>query len=488
MKKKLVLIISVAALMLSACLCSVPIPFTPPTPTVAPATETLVVLPPTESDPTHGESGLGDPYYPLMGNGGYDVQHYDITLNVHMADDSVNGSVIIEARATRDLSEFNLDFSGLNILLVQVNYIDAQYSRNGTEFIITPANLLKNGDLFTVRVDYEGTPKPVSDPSIAVGDGIGWLDFPSGVYTINEPSGSMGWFPSNNYPTDKATYTFRVTVEKPYVVAANGLLTDTTDNGDTTTYTWEASNPMASYLASVNIAKFNERTATGPDGLPIRNYFETSLTEADITPYDQLPEMITFYSDLIAPYPFEAYGVVVMPETVGVAMENQTLSVFGADMSFEDAISHELAHQWFGDSVTMASWPDIWLNEGFATYMEWLWVEHTQGKEAFNIYLDDLYQSAQTMLPPGDPPSWGLFDGSVYIRGGLVLHALRLTVGDEIFFNILSTYYQRYQYSNASTEDFIAVAEEVSGQDLGPFFDAWLYGSTMPPMPSSNVP
>jgi aminopeptidase N len=176
--------------------------------------------------------------------------------------------------------------------------------------------------------------------------------------------------------------------------------------------------------------------------------------------------------------------VVVMPEKVGVAMENQTLSVFGADMSFEDAISHELAHQWFGDSVTLSSWPDIWLNEGFATYMEWLWVEHSQGKDEFVHFMDGQYASAQVMFPPGDPKPSNLFDGSVYVRGGLVLHALRLTVGDDTFYQILRTYYQRYQYSNASTKDFVAVAEEVSGQDLGPFFDAWLYGETLPSMPS----
>jgi aminopeptidase N len=483
MKKKLVLVVSISALVLSACLCSVPIPFTP-TPTVPSVTETPTILPPTDTNLEHGAYGLGDPFYPLLGNGGYDVQHYDITLNVEMAQDIIHGSAIIEARATGNLSAFDLDFSGLNILVVQVNYVNAQYSRNGTELTVTPAGMLNNGDQFEIRVDYEGTPQQVSDPSLAVGEGIGWLDFASGAYTISEPSGSMDWFPSNNYPTDKATYTFRVTVGKPYVVAANGLLTDTSDNGDTTTYTWEENHPMASYLATVNIAKFNERTATGPDGLPIRNYFEASLSSDVIAEYDSLPDMIAFYSDLIGPYPFEAYGVVVMPESVGVAMENQTLSVFGADMSFEDAISHELAHQWFGDSVTLSSWPDIWLNEGFATFMEWLWVEHTQGKDAFNRYVDQMYQSAQGMFPPGNPAPSTLFDGSVYIRGGLVLHALRLKVGDETFYQILRTYYQRYQYSNASTKDFIAVAEEVSGQDLGSFFNAWLYGETLPPMPS----
>jgi aminopeptidase N len=486
LKKKHHLLFAIFALVLSACLCTLPIPVTPtvqPSPPIVTPTLTPVPPSPTSLDPTIGAAGLGDPYYPLMGNGGYDALHYDITLDVDMAKDTVIGSTVLDAQAIQDLSAFNLDFSGLTVRQVMVDSAPAEFSRNGSELTIIPDAMLTSGSRFEVRVDYDGIPKELSDPSLAVGDGVGWLTFQSGVYTINEPSGSMGWFPSNNHPTDKATYTFRVTVAKPYVAAANGLLTETVDNGNSTTYVWEEGKPMASYLASVNIAKFNLRTATGPNGLPMRSYFESSLTEADIQAYDHLPEMIAFYSNLIAPYPFEAYGVVVIPESVGVAMENQTLSVFGADMGFEDAIAHELAHQWFGDSVTMSNWRDIWLNEGFASYMEWLWIEHTQGKEAYRSQINDMYAYAQVFFPPGNPSPSSLFDGSVYIRGGLVLHALRVTVGDETFFDILQTYYQRYQYSNASSEDFIALAEEVSGQDLGPFFDAWLYGSHMPPMP-----
>lgn len=483
MVKKRLQILIVGALLLTACVCSLPLPVLPAFPVIPSATATPTVLPTAAVYPDYGAYGLGDPFYPMLGNGGYDVLNYDITLNVHMEDNKINGSTVIEARATKNLSAFNLDFYGMNILLVQVDYLDAQYSRSAAELAITPAIILVKGQKFEVRVDYEGTPQQVHDPSLAVAEGIGWLDLASGVYTINEPSGSMSWFPSNNYPTDKATYTFRVTVEKPYVVAANGLLTNTSDLGNATTYTWEGSSPMASYLASVNIAKFNERKATGPNGLLIRNYFESSLTEEAVAPYDKTPDMIAFYSNLIAPYPFEAYGVVVMPESVGVAMENQTLSVFGSNMGFEEAISHELAHQWFGDSVTLASWPDIWLNEGFATYMSWLWMEHTEGEDAFKNYVESNYQAAQHMIPPGDPGPSGIFDSSVYIRGGLVLHALRLTVGDDTFYQILRTYYYRYQFSNASTADFIAVTEEVSGQNLGPFFDAWLYGETIPPFP-----
>jgi aminopeptidase N len=483
MKKKRLQILVIGALFLPACLCSLPVPV-PSISLVTPrVTETLTVLPPADIYPDHGSYGLGDPFYPMLGNGGYDVLNYDITLNVHMDENTINGSAIIMALASENLAAFNLDFYGMNILLVQVNYINAQYSRSGAELTVIPAAALKDGDQFEVRVDYEGTPQPVTDPSLAVGEGIGWLDFTSGIYTINEPSGSMSWFPSNNYPTDKATYTFRVTVENPYVVAANGLLTSTNASGIATTYTWEENRPMASYLASVNIAKFNLRTATGPDGLLIRNFFESSLNEQAISPYDKLSDMIKFYSDLIAPYPFEAYGVVVMPEAVGVAMENQTLSVFGSDMGFEEAIAHELAHQWFGDSVTLASWHDIWLNEGFATYLSWLWMEYKEGKDVFKNYVESNYQIARDMFPPGNPEASEIFDGSVYVRGGLALHALRLIVGDATFYEILRTYYYRYQLSNASTEDFIGVAQEVSGSDLGSFFNAWLYASPIPPLP-----
>jgi len=488
MKKKPLLIVVFGALFLLACLCSLPLPVPYASPDIPTLTETSTVLPPTDINPDYGAYGLGDPFYPMLGNGGYDVQNYDITLNVHMNDNTINGSTIIKAIASENMSAFNLDFYGLNILLVQVNSVNAKYSRSGTELTVIPAGALMVGDRFEVRVDYEGTPRQVSDPSLAVGEGIGWLDFDSGIYTINEPSGSMSWFPSNNYPTDKATYIFRVTVEEPYVVAANGILASTSNSGMATTYTWEENFPMASYLASVNIAKFNLRTAHGPDGLLIRNYFESGLDEQTISQYDNLSGMIKFYSDLIAPYPFEAYGVVVMPEAVGVAMENQTLSVFGSDMGFEEAIAHELAHQWFGDSVTLASWHDIWLNEGFATYLSWLWMEYKEGKDIFTNYVESNYQIAQNMFPPGDPPPSQIFDGSVYVRGGLTLHALRLTVGDDTFFKILRTYYYRYQFGNSSTEDFIDVAENISGSDLKSFFDAWLYASPIPPLPVPSLP
>jgi aminopeptidase N len=242
---------------------------------------------------------------------------------------------------------------------------------------------------------------------------------------------------------------------------------------------------MASYLASVNIGKYMLVTETGPNGLPIHDYFPLGTAPDTIAHFNRTNQMLSFFSDTYGPYPFESYGAIVVPEELGTAMENQTLSLFGMDITDEISIVHELSHQWFGDSVSVKTWNDIWLNEGFATYSEALWVEHSQGETAFHKYMRDLYGDItdKMMASPENPTIADLFGDSVYERGAWVLEALRLQVGDDTFFRILRTYYDRYKYGNASTDDFIAVAKEVSGQDLKRVFDDWLYSNRVPAMP-----
>jgi aminopeptidase N len=275
-------------------------------------------------------------------------------------------------------------------------------------------------------------------------------------------------------------------------VAANGVLEDTLDNGATKTYVWDMNDPMATYLATLEIGDYVVQESEGPGGLPIRNYFPRDLEDQAEYDFARSADMLAFYSDTFGPYPFDAYGVVVVDTTLGFALESQTMILMGREQvtgrrESEETIAHEMAHQWFGDSVTIADWPDIWLNEGFATYASWLWTEHDQGEEYFQAAVDRVYQFVQArrnFVPPGDPPANDLFNVGVYYRGALTLHALRLTVGDDAFFQILKTYYERFQGGNATTEDFIAVAEEVSGQDLTDLFDAWLYNDELPALPS----
>lgn len=551
-------------------------------------------------DPQPGADSIGDPFYPPLGNGGYDAQHYTLELAVDVAQNTVDGTATIEAVATQDLSAFNLDFIGFEIGAITVNQAAAEWNHDAHELTITPAEPLPNGEAFTVSVAYSGSPSGLGLDS-SLENLIGWANFGDGVFVASEPAGAAGWYPVNDHPLDKATYTLRITVPKPYMVAANGLLQETIDHGDTTTYVWEASDPAASYLISVNIGEFVMVTEQGPGGLPIRNFFPPQVADIAQINFGRTSDMIEFFSEIFGPYPFEAYGVVVVDTPLGFALENQTLTLFGVDRAgtigaLDAVAAHELSHQWIGNSVSLSTWQDIWLNEGFATYASWLWFEHAGSRTVLdrqvtqtyheiaddtrNFVLNisreqvlglvqampqdeialpsadvaritellltdtpgedqiadqvallppetvsgvqlisymavlpfetaalssaeidelftllDLYEFLGTRMnipashyvPPGSPPQRDLFNQGVYQRGALTLHALRLEVGDEAFFQILRTYYDRYKYSNATTADFVAAAEEVSGQELDEFFDAWLYDPMMPDIPEMGL-
>ena len=387
--------------------------------------------------PKPGASSLGDPLYPSLGNGGYDALHYTIVLNVNMTQNTIQGTCTLQALATQALSAFDLDFHGLTVSSVTVNAVKAAFKRSGDKLIITPAAFIPNASTFTVKVAYSGSPKLVNDAS-SPGEPVGWTSDSAGMHVLSEVTGAMGWYPDNNHPLDKATYTFQITAPKPYVVAANGILKSKTDNGTSQTFIWE----------------------------------DTAA-------------MITYFSSIYGSYPFQAYGIVVLPEKLGTAEEDQTLSVFGTDYLDEITVAHELAHQWFGDSVSLKSWQDIWLNEGFATYSEALWTEHQSGKAAGTQYMRDLYDyaKAQSEGAPGKPKVADLFGDAVYDRGAMVLYALRVKVGDTIFFQILHDYYSTYAGKNASTANFIAIATKDSNQDLTSFFNSWLYATTIPAWP-----
>jgi aminopeptidase N len=478
-----------------------PTPPIPPTPApigAPPATEERNPSPTPAAQPQPtalpaASDGLGDPFYPQLGNGGYDAQHYTLDLSVDMRSGAISGTVTLAARATADLPAYNLDFQGLTVREVAVDGQPATFSRTDHELTIAPAAAITSGATFTTTVGYDGVPNVVRDRAIPIL--LGWNRYDGGVYVASEPSGAASWYPVNDHPRDKATYTFRVTVAKPYVVAANGLLAQTRDNGDTRTYIWEAADLLASYLVTVNIAEFVEDTGQGPGGLPIRNFFPPAVAANARRVFAPTAEMIDYFDDLFGQFPFEAYGVVVANRSLGYALETQTLSLFGRDLASADpasvqtVVAHELAHQWFGDSVSPANWQDIWLNEGFASYAEWLWIERIAGAQERDRIIDETYRQLDIRAPPppGAPPRADLFNDGVYRRGGLTLHALRLRVGDDTFFKILRAYAERYRHSTASTADFLAVAEEVGEQDLDALFDGWLYAKKLPEMPELGL-
>jgi aminopeptidase N len=436
--------------------------------------------------PSPGASDAGDPYFPGAGNGGYDVAHYDLRLDVDMESGSVEASAIIRARATQPLSAFNLDLVGLEVASVQVDEAPVAFERDGRELVVTPAQPLAKGAEFAVRVDYSGVPGPAPDRSVSgMGyQGTGWYRLDSGIYVVSECVGAAGWFPCNDHPTDKAIFDFRVRVAKPYVVAANGLLVEEIDEGDATVFVWKASDPMATYLATIDIAKFALKLEEGPGGLPLRLYHPLDAKPEELEPFARTAEMIEHFTKLFGPYPFEAYGAVLSYEAIGGALETQTIPVYSRGVG-EGTVAHELAHQWFGNCVSPAGWKHMWLNEGFAVYAEWLWREHKDGAKAMRRSVNRAHFHARQaeIGGPLDPGVTRLFGRRTYVRGALTLHALRAEVGDETFFEILRSWVREHFNDSATTEDFVALCSKVAGRDLASELDPWIRDEKVPNLP-----
>lgn len=456
------------------------------TPTLNPATSTPIAI--------AGADGIGDSYYAQLGNGGYDVNHYTITLDVDPTANIISGTTTIEATALQTLKSFNLDLEGLVVDAANVNGQPAGFSRKEHELTVVPQRLLDRGSDLSVRVGYHGNPKPLENiASPKVFGTAGWYHSAHGaVNVMSEPNGAASWFPVNDHPRDKATYRFEIAVPKPWVVAASGTLKERKDIMGQTRFIWEMDKPMASYLASINIDHYVVDKVTGPGGIVIRSYLPADTPENLKTYIGKLPAMVEYFSQVFGPYPFDEYGVVLAADDVELcgkslagALEAQTMSVHcpREDAVEETLLAHELAHQWFGNDVSLKNWRDIWLKEGMATYAEWLWNTRNGDLDALDKYVDSQRAGYFPTTKPGEPPVDDLYQWEDYMGGALTLHALRLTVGEETFFKILHTYLERFRYGNAGTKDFIAVAEEISGQELSAFFDSWLLATKLPAMP-----
>jgi aminopeptidase N len=426
-----------------------------------------------------GSAGLGDPYYPNGGNGGYDVTNYSLTIDWTPATNQMISTAVITARATQDLSRFNLDLRGFSIPRLLVNGAPATFARSGQELEITPAAGIPNGTTFTVTIDYTGTPSVVTDPDNSI---EGWVPTNDGAFVVGEPQGSPGWYPANDNPRDKATFEFRVTVPNGLTVMANGVLVSKTSAGGKTTWFWREPLPMAPYLATSTVGVF-DLTVSQVGSIPSYVAVDPTLSKGNVL--RKLPEIVQFYASIYGPYPFDAVGAIVDDaKQVGYALETQTKPVFDR-MPDEATLAHELSHMWFGDSVTLTTWNDLWLHEGFATWSEWIWSEHS-GQKTAHKFFENLYNvpAQQTWFwtpPPGAPGSGAtLFDGTVYDRGGMTLQALREKIGDTKFFAIMRTWATENRYGTVTTPGFVALAESISGQQLDTFFQVWLYDPAKP--------
>jgi aminopeptidase N len=438
-----------------------------------------------------GAASHGDSRIPDIGNGGYDAQHYDASVKVEQ-DGSLDARSVMTAVATQPLDQLNLDFIGFDIASVKVNGKKAAFRREKDELVIETGSTIAQGEKFSVDVKYDGQPKPY--PSAHAPVELGWNKFEGGSFVVSEPDGTRSWMPVNDHPTDKATYSFHINVPKPLTAAANGVLTSIDEGEDSRTFNFEAHDPMASYLATVHVGNYVKQEGKSPGGVPIRNYFPADIAEEARNDFSQVPEMVDFFSEKFGKYPFEVYGAVVIDTNLGgaAALETQTLPLYDRGIvdgrgSNSTVLAHELAHHWFGDSVSPSDWKDIWLNEGLASYSELLWEEHKGGEKALQRRLKKA--EAQVRLygarePIGEPRADNLFDPKVYQGGTLAVHALRRELGDEQFFKTLQTYQVKHKNSSASTQDLQAAAEEVSGRSMKDFFDKWIYSEKLPPVPA----
>jgi aminopeptidase N len=435
----------------------------------------LMSAPASAGTPGPGQPGVGDAYFPLAGNGGYDVRHYSLDIRYTPDTRAFAGVAVLRVRAERALSRFNLDLRGFTVRSVSVDGTPAEFTRDGQELTVAPRRPLRKGERFTVRVRYDGTTGRPTDNTGAL---YGWVSTPDGSFVANEPEGASTWYPVNDHPLDKASYDFRITVPEGTTAVANGELAARRTAMGWTTWVWLATDPMASYLSTASIGDYDLRFSRGPRGLPIIDAIDRDLGPEADDGLARTSEMIRFFAGLFGRYPFTSYGAIVDDdEDPGYALETQTRPIYDGPPS-ESTVAHELAHQWFGNSVSPARWREIWLNEGFATYCEWLWDEHTGGEtaqEAFDRFYARPPTSGIWNPPPGDPGPENLFAGSVYTRGAMTLHALRGEIGDRRFFRLLRLWYLTNRNGTADTTDFIRLAERVSGRQLDSFFRIWLY-------------
>ena len=451
------------------------------TTTESQATSTTTTVPPEVG----AAEGLGDSFYPYMGNGGYDVLHYGIDLDIDPVANTIQALTTITAQATAELSKFNLDLSGLTVHAVTVDGAPAGHSRYNTELVVVPANALTAGTEFTTEVSYSGSPEPISDPGVPFFE-LGWHNTDGIVFTVNQPSGSMSWFPSNNHPTDKATFEFRLTVPEPLTAAATGVLIDQTSIDGHTTTTWRMDDPMATYLAAVYVGEFERIETRQTDGPLIRDYIPAADPEGIVEALSITPQVIDYYEDLLGPYPYEVYGTIVMPFGLGFALENQTLSIHGRHSIDPFIVAHEVMHQWLGNSSTLDDWREIWLHEGFATYLSFMYLAEHHGAD-LDLQMTGQHSGMAELgtVPPLEINRSRLFDESVYVRGALTLHALRQLVGDAVFFEILRTHYEQSAGGNTNTSEFLEIVTQLAGGEAAELVESWLHEDPMPALPST---
>ena len=445
-------------------------------PTAVPTKSPTTIPQPTAALPSESLS-IGDPYAPELGNLGYDVTHYQLTLALDPAVENIEATAQISGFITDPALELlSLDFVGFEIAELLWDSQPAAFSRLGDKLVIEPPIALSARQNFVLRITYAGN--PVERPSRYVGFassvGMSFVDGQS-IYVLSEPDGSRYWFPNNDHPRDKATYRFEITVPQGFTAVANGRLIQQIDSETSSTFIWQHNYPMASYLSTVVVGKFDRVESRSPDGVLLRDYVTQEAGTEFASATADVGEAIDWMSDRFGPYPFEAFGFVTADVT-SVSLETQTMVLLANNMIGQRTVMHELAHMWFGNWVSLDSWQQMWRNEGFATYVQLMW-ETQDDPEDLQLIIESFRSAVEENgdeFPLGNPPAAQLFSFKVYFGGAVFVHELRQKMGDEAFFSGLQSYFATYGGGTASDDQFREVMEAVYGESLEAFFAEWL--------------
>jgi aminopeptidase N len=428
-----------------------------------------------------------DPYLPGSGTNAFRVDRYELELDYKVSSNRLTGRAVLHGVTRVPTSAIVLDLTGLRVTKVQLDgRKPARFSQRTDQLVVSAQSALQPGQPFTLEVRYEGNPSPRK----GLWGEVGWEELSDGVLVAGQPNGAPSWFPCNDHVGDKASYRFAVTTDAGYRAVCNGVLQSRTTRSSRETWVYEQAEPMPAYLATVQIGRYGVLELETGGQVPQLVAVPAALAGRARAGLAQQPAMMKAFINCFGPYPFPGYTVVVTEDELEIPLEAQGLSILGPnhldqDWESQRLIAHELSHQWFGNSLTAASWQDIWLHEGFACYAEWIWSEAAGIMSAAGraeAVWRRLQEDAQDLLV-GDPGPEHMFDDRVYKRGALALHAVRMACGDLAFFALLQEWATQHRHGSVSTHDFVLAVDQATPIDSESLLHPWLYEEDLPPLP-----
>ncbi len=421
----------------------------------------------------------------------YNVTHYNLSIGLDLAKKSFYGNVEITADFLQPTNEFTLHASNVTLTIDSILFSENKlvFQHNSDLLTIQLASILHPSSSIKLKIFYHG----ISDFTGNYDGGGIYFASPDRAATISEPSFARNWWPCKDVPSDKATATISITVPDSLTAVSNGLLKNIERHDGKATFHWSTEYPMSTYLLSFAVARYNESSEeyTGSGGKTMKIYYyvfpeDTGKAKID---FQNIAKIMEYFRQTFGEYPFVNEKLGFAEIEGDMTMENQTIcsiqkNFFTGDRQYELTFAHEIAHHWFGNMLTPQDWHHTWLNEGFATYAEALYLEHRRGPEVYQQYINSMMAMdngtyAGSVIGKSDTAFWDSFSPAQSYKGAIVLHMLRRMLGDSTFFSCLSNYVTspNLRYRNVTTEDFIDVCEKISGQNLRWFFNQWVYAS-----------